>query len=118
MIILVCWSMPFKCFGNKNTLAGASIYMTKNFASSTARKRNRRAERLGYIRFDNHDQKHPCRVRDFDETGALLTMDGWMGIPATFSLMMDHENGHYDCRIISHRGNCARVSFEPALRSA
>ena len=77
----------------------------------TPRLRSRRTERLGYILFDNQTATVPCRVRDFSQDGAVLTMDGWMGVPASFSLFVDPEHSRFACKVISKNGNSARVSF-------
>jgi hypothetical protein len=75
------------------------------------RLRSARTERLGYILFENQTATVPCRVRDFTQEGAVLTMDGWMGVPGSFSLFVDPEHSRYRCTVISQRGNSARVSF-------
>lgn len=75
------------------------------------RIRSTRTERLGYILFDNQTATVPCRVREFSSEGAVLTMDGWMGVPVSFSLFVDPERSRYACKVISQRGNSARVSF-------
>lgn len=75
------------------------------------RLRSARTERLGYILFDNQTATVPCRVREFSHEGAVLTMDGWMGVPGSFSLFVDPENSRYSCKVISQRGNSAKVSF-------
>ncbi len=73
--------------------------------------RSGRTERLGYILFENQSAKVPCRVREFDRNGAVLTMDGWMGVPKSFSLFVDPERSKFTCKVISQRGNSARVKF-------
>ncbi|MCF6321480.1 MAG: hypothetical protein L3J32_06890 [Rhizobiaceae bacterium] len=75
------------------------------------RIRSARTERLGYILFDNQTTTVPCRVREFGPEGATLTMDGWMGVPGSFSLFVDPERSRYSCTVISQRGNSAKVSF-------
>lgn len=85
-----------------------SVAKSKNPVS---RLRSARTERLGYILFDNQTATVPCRVREFTQEGAVLTMDGWMGVPGSFSLFVDPENSKYTCKVISQRGNSARVSF-------
>ena len=75
------------------------------------RIRSARTERLGYILFDNQAARVPCRVREFSPQGAVLTMDGWMGVPENFSLFVDPERSRYTCKVISQRGNSARVAF-------
>ena len=60
-----------------------SVANSRNLAP---RKRSARTERLGYILFDNQTATVPCRVREFSQEGAVLTMDGWMGVPGSFSL--------------------------------
>jgi len=85
-----------------------SVANSKNLAP---RKRSARTERLGYILFDNQTATVPCRVREFSQQGAVLTMDGWMGVPGSFSLFVDPENSRYTCKVISQRGNSAKVSF-------
>ncbi|MCP4185755.1 MAG: hypothetical protein GY761_21035 [Hyphomicrobiales bacterium] len=82
-----------------------------NSRNSAPRKRSARTERLGYILFDNQTATVPCRVREFSNQGAVLTMDGWMGVPDSFSLFVDPENSRYTCKVISQRGNSAKVSF-------
>lgn len=75
------------------------------------RIRSARTERLGYILFENQTATVPCRVREFTQEGAVLTMDGWMGVPGSFSLFVDPERSRYACKVVSQRGNSARVSF-------
>lgn len=75
------------------------------------RIRSARTERLGYILFENQTTTVPCRVREFSPAGAVLTMDGWMGVPGNFSLFVDPERSKYACKVVSQRGNSARVSF-------
>ena len=75
------------------------------------RIRSARTERLGYILFENQAARVPCRVREFSPAGAVLTMDGWMGVPEKFSLFVDPERSRYACKVISQRGNSARVCF-------
>ena len=75
------------------------------------RIRSARTERLGYILFDNQTATVPCRVREFSPEGATLTMDGWMGVPGNFSLFVDPERSRYSCKVVSQRGNSARVKF-------
>jgi len=38
-------------------------------------------------------------------------MDGWMGVPASFSLFVDPEHSRFNCTVISKQGNSAKVSF-------
>ena len=75
------------------------------------RIRSARTERLGYILFENQTATVPCRVREFSKEGATLTMDGWMGVPGSFSLFVDPERSRYSCEVISQKGNSARVRF-------
>ena len=82
-----------------------------NSRNPAPRKRSARTERLGYILFDNQTATVPGRVREFSQEGAVLTMDGWMGVPGSFSLFVDPENSRYACKVISQRGNSAKVSF-------
>ena len=79
--------------------------------NSVRRIRSARTERLGYILFDNQTATVPCRVRNFSQEGAVLTMDGWMGVPASFSLFVDPEHSRFNCKVISKQGNSAKVSF-------
>jgi hypothetical protein len=82
-----------------------------NSKKPALRVRSARTERLGYILFDNQTATVPCRVRNFTQDGAVLTMDGWMGVPGSFSLFVDPEHSRFTCEVISQRGNSARVSF-------
>ena len=85
---------------------------TAKMASHPARRiRSARTERLGYILFENQTATVPCRVREFSQEGAVLTMDGWMGVPGQFSLFVDPERSRFSCKVVSQKGNSARVKF-------
>ncbi len=76
-----------------------------------ANQNRRRASRPGRILIDSHSQAVPCRVRRLCADQAVITVDGWMGIPSRFRLLIEPGRAHHACRVVSRKGNCAQVEL-------
>jgi PilZ domain-containing protein len=57
-----------------------------------------------------------CTVRDVSTTGARLRVDGSVGIPDTFELIIEVDGLEADCQVVWRRGNEVGVRFVAAPR--
>jgi len=73
--------------------------------------KNARGTRMGYLVFNGQPGGVPCGVREFTTEGAVLTMNGWMGVPDEFSLFIEPDSVRVDCKVLRKRGSKVQVSF-------
>ena len=82
--------------------------MQQNLVSDTSRgfaepsrrrllKANR--DRVGYISFDGQTSTVPCSVREFDEKGAVISMNGWLAVPEEFPLVIEPDRIRVVCKV-------------------
>ena len=66
---------------------------------------------MGYLLFNGQPSGVPCGVREFSAEGAVLTMNGWMGVPDSFTLFIEPDSVKVDCKVMRKRGSKVQVSF-------
>lgn len=71
-----------------------------------------RSQRIGYVSFDGQTSSVACAVHDFDEFGAVLTMNGWMGVPEEFPLFIEPDRVQVVCKVMKKRGSKVQVNFK------
>lgn len=67
--------------------------------------------RIGRVMFNGHSEAVPCTVREFSPSGAVLVMDGWLGLPTGFNLHVDPDGVRAECRVLRRKGNYMEVEF-------
>jgi len=73
--------------------------------------KNTRSQRIGYVAFDGQSGSVPCTIREFTEEGAVLSMNGWMGVPEEFPLFIEPDRVKVTCKVIRKRGSKVQVNF-------
>ena len=89
-----------------------SKQLSSQRSAKLLKKPNR--ERIGYISFDGQNSSIPCSVREFDETGAVLSMNGWLAVPEEFPLYVEPDRIQVTCKVLKKRGSKVQVSFKHA----
>ena len=81
--------------------------------ATTEQRRNQRHRTLkaGTISFHHQWASIDCVVRDWSETGAVLTIANQTGIPETFDLMIPKDAVKRPCRVVWRSVNRIGVSF-------
>ncbi|MFK5980332.1 MAG: hypothetical protein QM488_15730 [Rhizobiaceae bacterium] len=89
------------------------VTSTPEHTANTARRviKNTRGTRMGYLVFNGQPSGVPCGVREFSAEGAVLTMNGWMGVPDAFTLFIEPDSVKVDCKVMRKRGSKVQVSF-------
>lgn len=91
--------------------------MTAPAAISVARSADRRRTlKAGLIAYSGRHVTLRCAVRDISETGARLLVDGSIGAPDTFELIIDMDGVEADCRVVWRRGKEVGVVFVGGAR--
>jgi hypothetical protein len=58
-----------------------------------------RTLKSGKIVLNQHSSVVDCTVRNLTDHGALLLVPSLVGIPASFELVLEHDQ-HHDCRVV------------------
>lgn len=66
---------------------------------------------MGKVVFAEGGTPVHCAVKDFSNSGAVLSMTGWMGLPSNFVLFIEPDTVRADCRVISRKGSSISVEF-------
>ena len=72
--------------------------------------------RGGKILFNNRRSVLDCTIRNLSPGGACLQVESLVGVPATFDLLIDGEDGPRPCRLVWQSQHRAGVEF--ALRQS
>lgn len=46
------------------------------------------------------------------EDGAVITAQGWLGVPDAFDLLIKPDGSRHACRVKARRGNTLTVAFQ------
>ena len=71
----------------------------------------RRTLKGGKIVINDGFSTFACTVRNLSETGALLRVASVVGIPDTFTLVMDDGSGSHACAVVRRRAEELGVQF-------
>ena len=71
----------------------------------------RRTLKGGKIVINDGFSTFACTVRNLSETGALLRVASVVGIPDTFTLVMDDGSGSHACTVVRRRAEELGVQF-------
>ncbi len=66
---------------------------------------------MGKVVFAEGGTPVHCAVKNFSESGAVLSMTGWMGLPSNFVLFVEPDTVRADCRVIQRKGSSISVEF-------
>lgn len=113
---IIAWAVPLSLHSFANSAAEPGVReSTKGSAlRQDSGRKPRRAQRFAFMVIDGEKNRVPCRLREYSDEGALVTMGGWIGIPESFALQVEPDGILYDCRIVAKRNNAIRVTFENA----
>ncbi|MDJ0613070.1 MAG: hypothetical protein QNJ29_05295 [Rhizobiaceae bacterium] len=67
--------------------------------------------RMGKVVFCEGGAPVHCSVKDFSDSGAVLAMTGWMGLPSNFVLYVEPDTVRAECRVINRKGSSISVEF-------
>lgn len=76
-----------------------------------------RLRRSGHVFVEGQTTGFPCAIASMSEDGAVITAQGWLGVPDIFDLLVKPDGSRHACRVKARRGNTLTVMFEsPAGR--
>ncbi|MCU0791194.1 MAG: hypothetical protein MUE79_09130 [Nitratireductor sp.] len=71
-----------------------------------------RLRRSGHVFVEGQTTGFPCAIASMTEEGAVITAQGWLGVPDMFDLLVKPDGNRHACRVKARRGNTLTVSFE------
>jgi hypothetical protein len=76
----------------------------------------RRMLKAGIVAFNDRRSTVPCTVRDISATGARLRVDGSVGAPDTFELIIELDGLEAPCQVVWRKANEVGARFLSAPR--
>jgi hypothetical protein len=83
------------------------------FAAETGLKvrKIRHLPRLAHMILEGQKKGVPCTIRDLTETGAVVSLGGWIGIPDNFHLSLEPDGRRISCNVVAKKGSAITVRF-------
>ena len=72
---------------------------------------SKRMPRIGWVVFSPDSSPVHCSVTKFNETRAVLTMSGWMGLPSNFTLYVEPDSIRAQCKVVKCVGSSVEVTL-------
>lgn len=72
----------------------------------------------GKVVIDGQQHGFTCVVSAMTPASAIITANGWLGMPDRFWLVVKPEGTRHPCRVVSRRGNSLTVVFESSGSTA
>lgn len=76
----------------------------------------RRVLKAGVVAYNDRHVTLPCMVRDVSATGARVRVEGSIGAPDTFVLVIEIDGLEADCQVVWRKANELGVKFLAAPR--
>lgn len=71
-----------------------------------------RLRRSGHVFVEGQGTGFACAIASISADGAVITAQGWLGVPDRFELLIKPDGVRHACVVKARRGNILTVAFE------